>query len=154
MSLKPLLLTVVFATAACVHNVRRDDDSAAAERKILDVEHGWASAMVRGDADGLESFFADDFVELGPSGRFAEKVTAASSLRAGTVHYKAIDLHDLRVRFPRPDVAVVTGSYSETIVVESTEITRQASYIDTWVSTTRGWKLVSSATVRPSASKP
>lgn len=123
---------------------------AQAEKEVLDAEHEWVRVTLQGDADAFASFLADDYVELGSSGRFVDKATWTAGIRAGTTHYEAVELRDLKVRFPRPDVAVVTGSFSQTAVAGGKDNSHDGVYINTWVRMDGRWRIVSSGFARRS----
>jgi ketosteroid isomerase-like protein len=150
------------ATMSCTHrhgspasaNAPATLDSAArarSEREILDAEHEWVRVTLKGDADAFASFLADEYMELNSSGRFVDKAAWTSGIRTGGTHYDSVDLHDLHVRFPRPDVAVVTGAFSQKGVTAAGDNSHAGVYINTWVRIGGRWQVVSSGVVRPSS---
>jgi ketosteroid isomerase-like protein len=120
----------------------------AAERAVLQAEHASVRAALRGDADGFASFLTDEFVALRSSGQFTDKAAWSGAIRSGTTRYDSVSLRDLRVRFPRPDVAVVTGAFTQVGVADGRDNSRSGVYINTWIRTGTGWRLVSSGFVR------
>ena len=127
---------------------------AEAEKQVLNAEHEWVRVTLKGDADAFASFLAEDYMELKPSGRFVDKATWTQAIRAGTTHYETVELRDLKVRFPRPDVAVVTGAFSQTGVAGGRDNSGDGVYINTWVWIDGRWRLVSSGFApRPSPTK-
>ena len=125
---------------------------AQAEREVLAAEHEWVRVTLKGDADAFASFLADDYVELNSSGRFIDKATWTNGIRTGGTRYETVELLDLHVRFPRPDIAVVTGAFSQTGTRDGTDISHPGVYINTWVRTNGRWQVVSSGFVRPPSS--
>ena len=127
-------------------------DSAArarAEREVIDAEHEWVRVTLKGDADAFASFLADDYVELNSSGRFVDKATWTNGIRTGGTRYDTVELHDLHVRFPRSDVAVVTGAFTQTGVSGGKDNSHAGVYVNTWVRIGGHWQVVSSGFVRP-----
>jgi hypothetical protein len=84
------------------------------------------------DPRSIEPVFADDFIELGSSGRCYTKAQVLAAL--ATEPRRAISIHDFRARQLAPDVALVTYR-----AVEGTRITRRASI---WTRGAGGWKIV------------
>ena len=127
-------------------------DSAAVagdERDVLAAEHEWVRVTLKGDADAFASFLTDGYIALISAGRFVDKSSWTARIRAGTTRYQTVELRDLHVRFPTPDVAVVTGAFSQSGVAEGADNSHSGLYIDTWVRTAAGWRLASSGFVRP-----
>ena len=119
------------------------------EHDILEAEHEWVRVTLQGDADAFASFLADDYVALNSSGRFMDKASWTQRIRAGTTHYDAVELKDLRVRFPARDIAVVTGAFSQTGVAEGADNSHSGVYINTWARIGGRWRVVSSGFTRP-----
>lgn len=124
------------------------------EQMIRSAEQQWVDVTLKGDADAFSSFLDDQYVALRSSAQFVDKATWARGIRAATTHYDAVELHDLTVRFPTPDVAVVTGSFSQTGVTDGSSNTGRGSYINTWVRINGKWQVVSSGFARPPAADP
>ena len=148
----------VFASACSPTHVSTASTSALAvdsaqqardERDILAAEHEWVRVTLKGDADAFSSFLADGYVALNSSGRFMDGASWAQRIRAGTTHYDAVELRDLRVRFPTRDIAVVTGAFSQTGVAEGTDNSHSGVYINTWARIGDRWRVVSSGFNRP-----
>ena len=150
----------LFLLAACtahstfgqVTAVSSSRDSAARARDVRDLlaaEHEWVRVTVKGDADAFASFLADGYVALSSSGRLMDKASWTARIRAGTTHYDSVALRDLRVRFPTPDIAIVTGEFSQAGVAEGTDNSHSGVYINTWIRTRVGWRVVSSGFTKP-----
>ena len=129
-------------------------DSAAraiAEREVLAAEHEWVRVALVGDADAFASFLADPYVELNPDGSFVDKTTWTEGIRSGRSHYESVDLRNLRVRFPTPDVAVVTGAYTQKAIRYGKDNSDSGVYVNTWVRMRGRWVVVSSGFAPPPA---
>ena len=119
------------------------------EHDIVEAEHEWVRVTLKGDADAFASYLADGYVALSSSGRFMDKASWTQRIRAGTTHYDAVELKDLRVRFPARDIAVVTGAFSQTGIAEGTDNSHSGVYINTWVRIGGRWRAVASGFTRP-----
>ena len=76
---------------------------------VLGVEQARFAAMTRGDVAALDTLLADDLVYTHTTGRLETKEQFLTSLRTGRIVYERISPHDLQLRRPAPDVAVITG---------------------------------------------
>ena len=114
------------------------------EQEVLAAEHGWADATLKGDADLFASYMSDQWIGLTHRGAYSEKAPWTSNIRAGTTHYDALEISNLRVRFPQRNVAVVTGDFTEKGRSASGDIRVEGRYIDTWARADGRWQVVSS----------
>ena len=117
--------------------------SANAEQEVLRAEHGWISATARQDADTFADYLDDKWVGL-TEGRVLEKAAWVNAMRAARKQNESVELSNLKVRFPRPDVAVVTGTFMYKTRPGTTQRINVGNYLDTWVRIGDRWKLVSS----------
>ena len=162
--LGPVMLSVLVLSSCTrtrggpANESEQGSDAAArakAEKEVLDAEHEWVNVTLRGDADAFADFLADEYVALGSSGRFVDKATWTDGIRQGSTRYDAVELRDLKVRFPREDVAVVTGAFSQTGVSDGANNSRDGVYINTWIRLDDRWRIVSSGFAHsPSSPEP
>lgn len=117
--------------------------SAGAEQEVLEAEQGWISAMARQDAEAFASYLDDNWVGL-TEGRVLEKAAWVNAMRTARKQNESVELSNLKVRFPRPDIAVVTGTFINRTQAGTTQRINVENYLDTWVRIDGGWKLVSS----------
>ena len=117
--------------------------SANAEQEVRRAEHAWISATARQDADAFADYLDDKWVGL-TEGRVLEKAAWVNAMRAARKQNESVELSNLKVRFPRPDVAVVTGSFMYGTRAGTTQRINVGNYVDTWVRIGDRWKLVSS----------
>ena len=120
--------------------------------QLLGLEHKWAQAAVRGDADDIGRLMADDFVEItvvtdAETNRTKWKSTGKKEwldlIRFGHEKYRSVNLSNLQV-YLHGDVATVTGEYSQTGTSDGTDISATGIYVDTWIKNNRQWRVVSS----------
>ena len=120
-----------------------------AEDLIRFAEQDWVDVTLKGDASAFSAYLADTYVALGSAGMFRDKATWTERIRQGTTRYDEVVLRDMVVRFPSPDIAVVTGSYSQKGVAEGKDNSAAGLYINTWARLNGKWKLVSSGFAKP-----
>lgn len=67
--------------------------------EIDQLEQVWRDAIIQRDASALDGLLADDYIAITPNGTLQSKEQTLANLRAGTLHFKTIDLSDRKVRF-------------------------------------------------------
>jgi ketosteroid isomerase-like protein len=141
------VVTALFIGIISGQSTRPDD-----RVQLLALEHRWAQAAVKGDADGMAQLMADDYVEITMVTDTAANKTKWKNtgktqwvqlVRSGHEKYESVDLNNLRVYF-HSDVATVTGEYRQTGTHDGTDISAAGLYVDTWVRKDGQWKVVSS----------
>jgi ketosteroid isomerase-like protein len=120
---------------------------AADEAAIKLAERAWTDRALEGKADAFAAYMAPEYMALRSNGLFRDKETWVNQIRTAQTTYAKVDLTDMKVRFPTPDVAVVTANYYQEAQGAST--TGGGSYINTWVRINGRWQVVSSGFVRP-----
>lgn len=120
--------------------------------QLLALEHKWAQAAVKGDADAMAQLMADDYIEITmvtdtAANKTKWKSTGKSEwvelVRSGHEKYESVDLNNLQVYF-HGDVATVTGEYRQTGTRDGTDISATGLYVDTWIRKNGQWKVISS----------
>jgi ketosteroid isomerase-like protein len=96
------------AATILVQQPSNKSQESAQTRELLRLENVWNEAHVRGDADALDSLWADDFVATVPSMIPMTKAETIGIWRSGRMKFLRYDTSDLRVRL-YGDAAVVTG---------------------------------------------
>lgn len=114
------------------------------EQEVLNAEHEWVNVTLRQDADAFASFLDNDYVALNSSGSFTRKPGWTHAIREKTTHYDVVELSNLQVRFPRADVAVVTGDFIQKGMTGTRDNSMVGRYINTWVRKHDKWQLVAS----------
>jgi ketosteroid isomerase-like protein len=132
---------LLLATAACKTVPRYTGNG---EQEVLNAEHDWVNVTLRQDADAFASFLDDDYVALNDDGSWLRKPGWTRAIRNKTTHYDVVELYNLQVRFPRPDVAVVTGDFMQKGMTGTRDNSMVGRYINTWVRKHDKWLLVSS----------
>ena len=133
---------LLLAIAACKTAPRYTGNG---EQEVLNAEHEWANVMLRQDADAFASFLDNDYVALSDDGTLIRKPGWTRAVRNKIRHHEAVELSNLVVRFPRSDVAVVTGDYMQKGATGTRDDNAFGRYINTWVRKHDQWQLASSA---------
>lgn len=111
--------------------------------EIDQLEEAWRNAVLRRDADTMNSLLSDDYIGITPMGTLLSKEQTLSNLRTGGMHLTAIGISDRKVRF-YGTTAVVTCSAQ--VIGATTDGVRSGGYRYThvWVKDGHGaWKIVS-----------
>jgi hypothetical protein len=111
------------------------------ETALLEVEHRWAAALVKGDAAALDSILSDTFSGTDEHGTPAGKSGKLAVLRSGDLKMSSIDLSGMKVSL-YGDCAVVTG-----VAVEKP----RTAFTDTFVFQGGKWMAVASHESTPLA---
>jgi ketosteroid isomerase-like protein len=67
--------------------------------EIDQLEDLWRDAVLKTNVAAMDSLLADDYMAITPNGTLQSKEQSLASLRAGTVHFKSIEISDRKVRF-------------------------------------------------------
>jgi ketosteroid isomerase-like protein len=143
----PIAAAVIVAAIAISSSAPPDD-----RQQLLKLEHAWAQAAVKSDADGMGVLMTDDYVEITMVSDTATNKTKWKNtgkkewvdlIRSGHEKYESVNLTNLQV-YLHGDTATVTGEYSQTGTRDSTDISATGLYVDTWVKKNGQWRIVSS----------
>ena len=111
--------------------------------EIDQLEETWRDAVLKGNIAALEPLLADDYMAISPNGTLQSKEQTLAYLRAGAIHFAAIEFSDRKVRFYGTTALVtsraeVSGANPEVVIDGSFRYTR------VYVRDVRGnWKIVS-----------
>lgn len=142
-----ILCAALFIGAAAAQTKAPDDRA-----QLLALEHKWAQAAVKGDANAMAQLMAEDYVEVTmvtdtATNKTKWKSTGKSEwvdlVRSGHEKYESVDLNNLQV-YLHGDVATVTGEYRQTGTRDGTDISAAGLYVDTWNRKSGQWKVISS----------
>jgi ketosteroid isomerase-like protein len=96
------------AATILVQQPRNESQESAHTKELFRLENVWNEAYVRGDANALDSLWADDFVATVPNMTPMTKAETIGIWRSGRMKFLHYETSDLRVRV-YGDAAVVTG---------------------------------------------
>jgi ketosteroid isomerase-like protein len=67
--------------------------------EIDQLEESWKDAILKRNVQALDQLLADDYIAITANGSLQSKAQTLDNLKAGTLHFKAIDFSDRKVRF-------------------------------------------------------
>ena len=91
---------------------RPPKESGDAVQPILDVQHRWVEALVRGDTAALDMILVDSYVDTDDSGYRFDKRGILSALKSGDLKLASITLLETRVH-RYGNSAVLTGTSAQ-----------------------------------------
>jgi ketosteroid isomerase-like protein len=111
--------------------------------QIENLEDAWRSAVLKGNIPAMDALLADDYMAITPTGILQSKEQALASLRAGSVHFKAIDLSDRKIRL-YGTTALVTSRAEVAASGPDGDISGSYRYTRVYVRDSHGsWRIVS-----------
>jgi len=132
---------------------RETVDKAAIETALLRIENDWPRVIKEKDAAAVRRVEAEDAVFVYADGSLGDKTQDVKDMEMGSLSADSIEMADLKVNVLSGDAAIVSG---RTIVKNgkyktpdgnSTDISGQYRFIDTFAKRSGEWKLVSGASV-------
>ena len=138
-------------TAVCIASIVVD---AAAQAKkpqhtdvsaLIQMEHRWADAVLKNDADTIASMLSEGFVQTGSNGKIKSAQQVLDATRSGDRKLTRSELFQIEVKlFQKETVAVVTGVWSGEGTYKGEPMKATERWTDTWIKTKDGWKCISS----------
>ena len=111
--------------------------------QIENLEDAWRSAVLKGNIPAMDALLADDYMAITPTGILQSKEQALASLRAGSVHFKTIDLSDRKIRL-YGTTALVTSRAEVAGTGPDGDMSGSYRYTRVYVRDARGsWRIVS-----------
>ena len=119
-------------------------DKAAVEADIKKTMEDFAAALNKGDADGLDKFYADDYVLIDQNGGVNTKAARIEAVKSGKIKFEGMKFEDLKFKVnPAGDAAVVTGHVTGKNIVDGKSEDRNSMV--TWVvvkNKDKGWQFI------------
>lgn len=117
-------------------------DSVAAVKDILiQIEHQWGDAMVKGDVPAFSQCVADDWILTTSNGSRITKQIAQADLREGALMIESFQLDDVIVRV-YGDAAVVLGLITEKSSLRGQDTSGQRRFTDVFIKREGRWQAV------------
>jgi ketosteroid isomerase-like protein len=111
--------------------------------QIEHLEETWSNAILHGNVSAMDALLADDYMAITPTGILQSKEQALANLRAGTIHFKSIDLSDRKIRL-YGTTALVTSRAEVTATGPDGSISGGYRYTRVYVKDAHGaWHIVS-----------
>ena len=118
------------------------DESEATTQWMIEQARAWAEQACGGKWV-LSDLLADDFHGTSPKGSRYDKPQGEPVFDANTKWSTDCRLDDAELRFFGPDVAVMYGSESKTVVLEDSKTERRCLvWTDTWMRRDGKWQII------------
>jgi ketosteroid isomerase-like protein len=138
------ILMVCVALAVVWAMPHRANGQGAVEQKVLQYEHDWADADVKGDTAAVERYEAAGYVFTGPDGSVTGRADDINDLKTGNFKAEAIDLEDMKVHV-YGKTAIVTGKVTlKNCKYRGKDISGDYRFTDVWADTGGKWQVVAS----------
>ncbi len=124
----------------------------AAMNTLIQIEHDWADALVKGDVTTWSRCLAQDWIGTTPEGSIVTKAGAYADLKTGLVVRSLFRLDDLKVRL-YGDTAIVFGLETEKSKIHGKDMSGQYRFTDVFVKREGRWQAVASHASLVSARK-
>jgi ketosteroid isomerase-like protein len=148
-----ILACLLVARALCAEEpTSRADNFSSVKDTLVQIEHDWANALVKGDVVAWSRCLADDWIGTGPEGNMVTKAGAYADLKAGLVVRGLFRLDDLKVRV-YGDVAIVFDLETEKSMIHGKDMSGQYRFTDVFVKRHGRWQAVASHLSRVLAQK-
>lgn len=141
--LAALLLLAVCAAPVALALGQPKVQKHESRREIDQLEESWRVAILKSNTTVMESLLADDYLAITASGTLQTKDQTLASLRAGHVHFTALDISDRKVRFYGPTALVTSVADVKGTTAEG-DVSGSYRYTRVYVRDAQGaWKIVS-----------
>ena len=100
-----ILMTLVIAIQS--HTLGQNKSSKI-QADLLNLEKGFAQAIVKNDAEAIGRFLADDWIIIDPDGGMIDRSRFLAVIKSGTLSHEIMESNDVGVRI-YGDTAIVTG---------------------------------------------
>jgi len=111
------------------------------EMAVREAEARWLEALDHRDGAALQTLLDEDFVDITWKGEVRDRHAAIAALNAPGRPSMTQTLHEVRVRFAAPDVAVVTGINA--VSSKAPDFTARIRFTDVFVKRAGAWKAFS-----------
>ena len=111
------------------------------EEEVLEVEKGFAEAIVRNDPEAIERFVTDDWIIINADGGIIDKARFLGVIKSGTLTHDVMESDDVRVRV-YGDSAVVSALTRSKGKFMGQEFTTEERATDLFVKLNGQWRCV------------
>lgn len=116
---------------------------------IRSLENKWQAAIRRHDVNAIDQLVAEDFQGTSSTGREGGKATLLAELRRDENVYRSARAQGMTVRSLGPDVAIVTGTATESgTTPDGRQFTISRRFTDKWERRNGRWQCVASEVSR------
>jgi ketosteroid isomerase-like protein len=118
---------------------------------LIQIEHVWGNAMVKGDVAGFNRCVADEWVLTTSDGRRITKTTAQADFKEGVLKIESFRLREVTVRV-YGNTAVVLGLITENSKFRGQDTSGKRRFTDVFVKRDSRWQAVVSHQSRANGS--
>lgn len=137
-----IVIVAVLSAAATLPAMPRAEKHIT-RHQIENLEDVWRNAVLHGNTSAMDTLLADDYMAITPTGILQSKEQTLASLRAGSVHFKSIELSDRKIRL-YGNTALVTSRAEVSGNGPDGDISGAYRYTRVYVKDARGvWRIVS-----------
>jgi ketosteroid isomerase-like protein len=111
------------------------------EEEVLEVEKGFAEAIVRNDPEAIERFVTDDWIIINADGGIIDKARFLGVIKSGTLTHDMMESDDMRVRV-YGESAVVSALTRSKGKFMGQEFTTEERATDLFVKLNGQWRCV------------
>jgi ketosteroid isomerase-like protein len=112
-------------------------------REIEQLEDTWRNAVLKGNADAMDSLLAADYMAITPNGTMQSREEMLDNIRSDVLHITSFDVSDRKVRF-YGKTALVNSRIEVSGTTAEGDISGSFRHIRVYVRDAQGkWKIVS-----------
>jgi ketosteroid isomerase-like protein len=135
------ILVVWIVATTLIHGPIVKPQESSETKELSRLESVWNDAHLRGDADALDTLWADDLTVAVPNMPVMTKQSAMGVARSGRIKFKRYETSDIRVRVYR-DAAVVTGLLERTRNLNGRDIDDKWRFTKVYIKQAGKWQVV------------
>ena len=139
--MKHLLTIVLLALLALTVTAQPNQKGSAVEQEILKLEQQWVDALLKGNADALETLYAEGMIYTHTSAATDGKASYIKKIRDKASVYDKLDREDIKVSV-FGDTAVVTTHWRVTSHSGTTVHDTNARYVHVYSKIKNRWQMV------------
>ena len=115
----------------------------AVQDTLVQIEHQWTDAAVKGDVAAFGRFIADDWILTYSDGSLVTKAMALADLKEGALRIESYRLDDISVRV-YGDAAIIIGMITERSKFREKDTSGKRRFTDVFVKRDGRWQVVAS----------
>ena len=139
--MKHLLTMILLASLALTAVAQANKKGSAVEQEILKLEQQWVDALLKGNADALETLYADGMIYTHTNASTDGKASYIKKIRDKASVYDKLDREDIKVSV-FGDTAVVTTHWRVTSHSGTTVHDTNARYVHVYSRIKGRWQMV------------
>jgi ketosteroid isomerase-like protein len=116
-------------------------DTAAVEKKLIQLEDGWAAALLKADVAYIGGILADNYTDTDDMGAVSTKAQDLADLKSGDIKFTALVTENYQVHV-YGDTAIVTGRNTQKAQFKGKDISGSFQFTDTWLKRDGHWLCV------------